>query len=104
MNHECGQCDKSVRVEEVIREIVKLCRQHGADKVILFGSRAKGTQSERSDIDIAVSGASDFEQLEEKVENLPTLYKVDLLNMDTCKNQLLLEDIREYGRKVFETI
>lgn len=35
-----------------------------------------------------------------RVEDLPTLYSEDLLNMDTCRNELLLEDIREYGRKI----
>ena len=68
--------------------------------MILYGSRAKGTARERSDIDIAVSGVDNFELLVEKVEELPTLYSVDMVNMDTCKNQLLLEDIRQYGRKI----
>lgn len=71
-----------------------------AEEVILYGSRARGTARERSDIDIAVSGADDFEILTEKIEELPTLYSVDLVNLDTCKNQLLLEDIRQYGRKI----
>lgn len=66
-------------------------------EVILYGSRAKGTAMERSDIDIAVSGVDNFESLVEKVEELPTLFSVDLVNMDTCRNQLLLEDIRQYG-------
>ena len=87
-------------VEEIIRETAALCRSFGAKEVILFGSRAKGTARERSDIDIAVSGAEDFEDLMEKVEDLPTLYSVDLVNMDTCRNQLLLEDIRQYGREI----
>ena len=55
---------------------------------------------ERSDIDIAVSGGDNFESLVEKVEELPTLFSVDLVNMDTCRNQLLLEDIRQYGREI----
>ena len=50
---------------------------------ILYGSRAKGTAGERSDIDIAVSGGADFDELLEKVEELPTLYSVDLLYKDT---------------------
>ena len=29
-----------------------------------------------------------------------TLYSVDLLNLDTCRNDLLLEDIGQYGRKI----
>lgn len=36
----------------------------------------------------------------EKVDELPTLYSVDLLNLDTCKNGLLLEDIKQYGREI----
>ena len=89
-----------VRAEEVIEEVADLCRQFQAKKVILYGSRAKGTARERSDIDIAVSGVDNFELLVEKVEELPTLYSVDMLNMDTCRNQLLLEDIRQYGREI----
>ena len=89
-----------VRAEEVITEVAKLCREFHAAEVILYGSRARGTARERSDIDIAVSGADDFEILAEKIEELPTLYSVDLVNLDTCKNQLLLEDIRQYGRKI----
>ncbi|MEI3381754.1 MAG: nucleotidyltransferase domain-containing protein [Dorea sp.] len=66
----------------------------------MYGSRAKGTARERSDIDIAVTGVDDFDMLAKEVEDLPTLYSVDLLNLDTCRNQLLLEDIKEYGRKI----
>ena len=68
--------------------------------VILYGSRAMGTVRERSDIDIAVSGVYNFDELVEKVEDLPALYSIDLLNLDTCRNELLLEDIKEYGREI----
>ena len=79
-----------MKVEEVISRVAELCRQHDAQKVILYGSRAKGTALERSDIDIAVSGVKDFDTLSDEVEDLPTLYSVDLLNLDTCRNDLLL--------------
>ena len=75
-----------MKVEEVISRVAELCRQHDAQKVILYGSRAKGTALERSDIDIAVSGVKDFDTLSDEVEDLPTLYSVDLLNLDTCRN------------------
>lgn len=52
-----------MKAEEVIQEVVKLCRIFNADKIILYGSRAKGTATERSDIDIAVSGIDDFDEL-----------------------------------------
>ena len=87
-------------VEEVIQKVADLCRAFQAEQVILYGSRAKGPAGERSDIDIAVTGVEDFDRLVEAMEELPTLYSVDLVNLDTCKNQLLLEDIRQYGRKI----
>ena len=77
-----------MKADEVICEVSKLCRD--------FHARAKGTARERSDIDIAVSGVECFDELVEKIEELPTLYSVDLLNMDTCRNELLLEDIKQY--------
>ena len=85
---------------EVISRVALLCKEYGAQKVIIYGSRAKGTATERSVIDIAVTGVDNFDELAEKIEELPTLYSVDLLNMDTCRNELLLEDIRQYGRKI----
>ena len=89
-----------MKVEEIIQTIIKMCNEFQAKEVILYGSRAKGTARERSDIDIAVSGVECFDELVEKIEELPTLYSVDLLNMDTCRNELLLEDIKQYGRKI----
>lgn len=84
----------------MIKEVAELCRSFGAKKVILYGSRAMGNARERSDIDIAVKGVEDFDLLREKVDDLPTLFTVDLLNLDACKYQLILEDIRDYGREI----
>ena len=89
-----------LKIEDVIESAAKLCREFGAKKVILFGSRAKGTALERSDIDIAVSGVEKIDLLIQKIEEIPTLYSIDIVNMDDCKKELLLEDIREYGREI----
>ena len=75
-----------MKVEEIIQAIIKICNEFQAKEVVLYGSRAKGTARERSDIDIAVSGVNDFDLLVEKIEDLPTLYSVDLLNMDVEMN------------------
>ena len=82
-----------MKVEEVIETVAKLCRDFGAKKVLLFGSRAKETALERSDIDIAVSGVKEVDLLIQKIDELPSLYSVDIVNMDNCTNELLLEDI-----------
>lgn len=91
-------------VETVLEKVVELCRKYHAKEAFLFGSRAKGTAAERSDIDIAVTGVENFDSLAEEVEQIPTLYTVDMLNLDACGNPLLLEDIRQYGRKIFEEV
>lgn len=95
-----------MQIEEVITEIAQKCKSYGAKKIILFGSRAKGTATERSDIDIAVAGVSscDIFELQEELDEIPTLYTIDLVDLDTCKNQLLLEDIRQYGREIYKKV
>ena len=89
-----------MQIQEILEEIQRISRQYGAREVILFGSRAKGTETERSDIDIAVSGAERFDELEEAIDEIPTLLSFDVVNMDTCQNELLLKEFREYGRKI----
>lgn len=42
--------------DRILREIVSFAKEHSITKIILFGSRARGTNMERSDIDIAVYG------------------------------------------------
>ena len=64
-----------LKVEEIIQAVIKICNEFQAKEVVLYGSRAKGTARERSDIDIAVSGVNDFDLLVEKIEDLPTLYR-----------------------------
>lgn len=87
-------------IAEIMDEVVKICREYKVREAFLFGSRAKGTETERSDIDVAIAGCEDFEGLREALDDIPTLYSFDVVNMETCMNQLLLEDIRQYGRKI----
>ena len=47
--------------DRILREIVSFAKEHSITKIILFGSRARGTNTERSDIDIAVYGG-DFDE------------------------------------------
>ncbi len=95
-----------MQVEEIMTRIIDLCKEYDAHKIILFGSRAKGTATSRSDIDIAISGLKESEvyELEERLVDIPTLYKIDLVDMDTCKNKLLMEDIKEYGREIYSKV
>ena len=42
----------------MLQEIVQLAKEHCVEKVILFGSRARGDFKERSDIDLAFYGGN----------------------------------------------
>ena len=61
-------------------------------KVFFFGSRVKGKQKKRSDFDIGISSSSKvnlktFFRLEEKLESINTLYKIDLVDFNTVSDQ-----------------
>lgn len=86
--------------DEIMECVTDICQKYRVKELFLFGSRAKGTETARSDFDFAVWGAKDFDSLQEAIDELPTLYSFDMVNMDTCKNELLLEEIRKYGRKI----
>ena len=43
---------------QIIQEIKELAQKYGIQKVILFGSRARGDYRKVSDIDLAVSGGN----------------------------------------------
>ena len=56
-------------------------------KVYLYGSRAQGKSRPRSDFDIGVWGKEPlslaaFYKLEDMLEELPTLYKIDLVDLN----------------------
>ena len=68
--------------DTVITDICGVFRRYpNIEKVLIFGSRAKGTYSEGSDIDLAAVGDGlTFNQLMDiniQIEDLGLLYKVD---------------------------
>jgi uncharacterized protein len=74
--------------EEVASFAAAIVRRHVPDlayRVFLFGSRAKGTAHERSDIDIGIEGPEPvpqqlLTQIEEELEDAPTLYTIDVVD------------------------
>ena len=70
--------------DRVLRDITRFAKMHSITKVILFGSRARGTNTERSDIDIAVYGG-DFDNfywdVKEKIHSLLTF---DIVQADVA--------------------
>lgn len=88
--------------DDVIAFIINAAKEHGLSKVVLFGSRATGKFSEKSDIDLAVSGGSldGFRcSIEEKC---PTLLEFDIIDMDQDLNEGLINQIVEEGDMLYE--
>jgi len=62
--------------------------------VILFGSRARGTHSERSDIDIAVSGG-DFDAFYWDIkENVHSLLSFDIFGIDSGASEEIKKNLK----------
>ena len=87
-------------IDEILELVINKCKYYEVQEVILFGSWAKGTANEHSDIDIAVRGVKDIEKLREDIEDIPTLRSFDIVDIENCKNELLLKEIEQYGRKI----
>ena len=76
-----------------------------AEKVVLFGSRARGDNLPKSDIDIAVAGCRDFGRFSYLIEErLDTLLDVDVVNLDESLSQQLLDEIARDGVILYEKI
>lgn len=84
-------------------ELLALAEARGLNRLILFGSRARGDNRERSDIDLAVSGG-DVVRFSLDVEELPTLLSFDVVNLDGAVQPELLESIRREGITLYEKI
>ncbi|MCH8539460.1 MAG: restriction endonuclease subunit S [Opitutales bacterium] len=70
-------------------------------RAILFGSRAMGTFTHTSDIDIALEGdlsLTDQANLAEEIEQLSIPYKVDLVRVKEVSSRELQEHIKKQGK------
>ena len=86
---------------EVIEEIRNLAQKYDIEKVILFGSRARGDFRRTSDIDIAVTGG-DFARFALDVdEETSTLLEYDIVNLDRDMQDELRESIEKEVLKKF---
>lgn len=81
---------ETTREGEIRRMLRDLCRnaQHrlAGHRVVVFGSRARGDAKPRSDFDVGVIGETplpleDFYALEDQMEDLPTLYRIDWVDL-----------------------
>ncbi len=93
-------------VKNNIEDIISLCKKHRVKSLSLFGSAAKNTMQEESDIDFLVQFSEDIDVLDyadnyfSLLEELENIFqrKVDLVSVKSIKNPVLKEEI--YSSKV----
>ena len=92
---------------------IELIRQAAArlpaiERVVLFGSRAKGSYRQGSDVDLMIQGHAvtddTVNQLADQLnEVLPFPYFFDVLNENTLSNDALRQHIKRVGIILFDT-
>ncbi|WP_315108119.1 nucleotidyltransferase domain-containing protein [Clostridium intestinale] len=90
--------------KELLEEIIDICKRHAQiEKVVLFGSRARGDNSPKSDIDLAIYANSNFSDFIEDMENnTRTLLEFDFSNMRTVKDEFFIEQVNKEGVTIYE--
>jgi len=75
------------------------------EKAVVFGSRAKGTHTQYSDVDIALFGEVGLLEVEEvrcELDELPLIYKFDVVAYNRIENVELRGHIDRVGVAVYE--
>ena len=73
----------------------------------LFGSRAKGTHSVRSDVDLAISGAVNplrAEAIAAELDELPLPYRFEVQSLEHITHRALREHIQRVGIVVYPEV
>lgn len=91
----------------IVKEIRKLfSSNHQVEKVIIYGSRAKGNYKFGSDIDLTILGPalslSELLRLENKLDDLLLPYKFDLSLYHQINNKDLLDHIGRVGKVFYD--
>lgn len=93
--------------EEMQKLVAVLSTQPNIEKAIVFGSRAKGTTREFSDVDMTLMGKnlshSDLNQVALKIDDLLLPYEFDLSPYSSLTNENLLEHIKRVGKVIYES-
>ncbi len=87
---------------DIVESIRALARRDGIARVLLFGSRTRGDNRERSDIDLAASGGDIAAFALDVDEETPTLLQFDVVDLDGIVQPEPLAEIRKDGVVLYE--
>jgi predicted nucleotidyltransferase len=93
----------SEKLKEDILKILSKYLDLSQYKIFFFGSRVRGNADERADIDVGIEGPEIPPhiklEIEEELENLPILYKIDFVDFNNVD-----EDFKKIAKKYVEYI
>ena len=74
------------------------------EKVLIFGSRAKGNFHNGSDIDFAIwsDNSEDFFRIAGELDELPTPYKFDVIDYKNLSHQAMKNSIDKDGKLFYQ--
>ena len=90
--------------ETVLEELLILAQKYNLDKLILFGSRARGDYRKTSDIDLAATGGDIVRFALDAEEETSTLLSFDVVNLDRTVQKELRESIKKEGIVIYEKV
>ena len=90
--------------ETVLEELLILAQKYNLEKLILFGSRARGDYRKTSDIDLAATGGDIVRFALDAEEETSTLLSFDVVNLDRTVQKELRESIKKEGIVIYEKI
>ena len=90
--------------KQILKEIGQIASHHPEiQKILLFGSRARGDNSERSDIDLAVYAKGSISTFIEEIELMTTtLLEYDITHITELTEDYFLEQINREGIVIYE--
>ena len=90
--------------KQILKEIGQIATHHPEiQKILLFGSRARGDNSERSDIDLAVYAKGSISTFIEEIELMTTtLLEYDITHITELTEDYFLEQINRDGIVIYE--
>ncbi len=94
---------KNINIDKnIIEDILKLGQEHGLERIVLFGSRARGDNKERSDIDLAICGGNTILFATEIDDKVGTLLMFDVVDLEKPVEETLLLSIEREGIVLYE--
>jgi predicted nucleotidyltransferase len=87
------------KLKKEIKEIIGKYLDLEEYKVFFFGSRVRGDNFERADIDLGIDGPEEISvkiilEIKEDVEKIPTLYKIDVVDFKTVSEKFKKEALK----------